>query len=152
MKITLALVLLLAALPLRAQQSDPLKSPACGAALANLQAARQDRSDAARIESLRSQAATTCLGMPDPPARPSRSVQAPIAIPPPQIDVPPVAHSLPAPTLPPPPVAIDRLPVPANCDGTGCWANDGTHLQRVPPTLVGPRGLCTQQGGQLYCP
>ena len=152
MKIICALLLSLALLPVRAQQGDPLKSPACEAALGSLQAARQERAGAARIESLRGQAANTCLGVPDPPARPSRSVQAPITVPPPQIDVPPLARSLPGPALPPPPVAIDRLPAPANCDGTGCWASDGTHLQRVPPNLIGPRGLCTQQGGQLYCP
>jgi hypothetical protein len=152
MKSLCALMLLLTVPASRAQQDDPLKSPACGAALAALQAARQDGGDAARTETLRSQAATTCLGMPDPRARPSRALQAPIAVPPPRIDVPPVARSLPPPTLPPPPVAMERLPAPANCDGTGCWVNDGSHLQRVPPTLVGPQGLCTQQGGQLYCP
>ena len=148
-----ALLLLAAALPLHAQD-DPLKSPACGAALASLQAARTNRADAAHVESLRSQAASTCLGMGSPPARPSRAIQAPMTVPPPQIDVPVAAPSipgLPAITPPPPPVAVERLPVPATCDGNGCWVNDGTHMRQVPPNLMGPNGMCTQQGGQVYC-
>ena len=103
-------VLLAAALPLHAQD-DPLKSQACGAAIASLQAARQGRADAGQVEALRSQAATACLGMGSPPARPSRALQAPIQVPPPQVDVPvavPAIPGLPALTPPPPPVAVDR--------------------------------------------
>jgi len=51
-----------------------------------------------------------------------------------------------------PPVAVDRLPTPAMCDGTGCWTNDGTHLRHVPPNLMGPGGLWSQQAGMGYCP
>jgi hypothetical protein len=149
----LAPLLLAAALPLRAQEADPLKSPACGAAIAQLQSARENHEAADRVETLRSSAASTCLGQPDPPARPSRAMQAPIAVPAPQIE----SSSRPAPiiaapTLPPPPVAIDRPSSPAICDGGGCWANDGTHLRMVPPDLRGPTGLCSYLGGQLYCP
>jgi hypothetical protein len=147
------LLLLAAALPLHAQV-DPLKSPACGAAIASLQAAREGRADAAQVENLRSQAASTCLGMGSPPPRPSRAIQAPITVPPPQIDVPVAAPSIPGlPALsgPPPPVAVERLPVPATCDGNGCWVNDGTHMRQVPPNLMGPNGMCAQQGGQVYC-
>ena len=149
----LPLLLLAAALPLHAQD-DPLKSPACGAAIASLQAAREGRADAGRVEALRSQAATACLGMGSPPARPSRALQAPVQVPPPQVDVPiaaPAIPGLPALTPPPPAVAVDRLPVPATCDGNGCWVNDGTHMRQVPPSLMGPNGMCTQQGGLVYC-
>jgi hypothetical protein len=49
-------------------------------------------------------------------------------------------------------VAIQRAPLPATCDPGGCWTNDGTHLRHVPPSLAGPGGLCTQQGGLVFCP
>jgi len=153
MKIACALLLLVAASASLHAQDDPLKSPACGAALARLQAARSDDSaSAAAVEGLRNAAATTCLGSGTPPARPGRVLQAPVAVPPPQVELPQRVAPVPAPVLPPPPVAIDRPAAPALCDATGCWADDGSHLRQVPPTLVGPRGLCTQRAGQLYCP
>lgn len=150
-KIAPALLLAACACVLHAQE-DPLKSQACGDALAALQAARADKAPAARIESLRSSAEQTCLGSGARPTRPSRVVQAPVHVPPPQIDAPVAAPSLPAPVPPPPPVAIERYPQPAVCDANGCWTNDGTHLQHVLPNLPGPRGLCTTQGGLVYCP
>jgi hypothetical protein len=152
MNIARALLPLLVALRCAAQ--DPLKSTACGTALAQLQAARAQQADASTVESLRAAAANTCLGTATPPTRPRRVLQAPIVVPPPQIDVPAQAAPLqiPLPVPPPPPVAIQRPPSPALCDAGGCWSNDGTHLQQVPPTLIGPRGLCSQQGGVVYCP
>ena len=107
---------------------------------------------AGTVEALRSEAAGTCLGSATPPARPGRVLQPPVVVPPPRIEVPAQAPALPAPVPAPPPVAIQRPPAPALCDAGGCWSSDGTHLQRVPPTLVGPRGLCMQQGGLLVCP
>jgi hypothetical protein len=154
MKIARALLpLLFVALPCAAQE-DPLKSAACGTALARLQAAREQKADAGSVERLRAAAAGTCLGSANPPVRPGRVLQAPVAVPPPQIEVPvqvaPVP--VPVPAAPAPPVAIQRPPVPALCDAGGCWTNDGSHLQQLPPGLIGPRGLCTQQGGLVYCP
>ena len=151
MKFARALLpLLLLALPCAAQD-DPLKSIACGTALAELQAARSTGVDADSVEALRSAAARTCLGTADPPTRPGRVLQAPIVVPPPQVEVPArAAPPLPAPV--PPPVAIQRPPVPALCDAGGCWTSDGTHLRQLTPGLYGPRGLCTQHGGLVYCP
>jgi hypothetical protein len=149
MKIACALLLLVATLPALAQE-DPLKSPACGAALASLQSARQ--AGAGNVEALRSAAAGACLGTATGPSRPSRIAQSPVVVPPPQIDVPQQLAPLPAPMMPPPPVAIGRPPSPATCDAGGCWAADGTHLRYIPPNLAGPSGLCTQQGGAIYCP
>ena len=147
-----ALLLFAAAAPLHAQE-DPLKSPACGAAVAGLQSARAAGEGAARIEALRNAAAATCLGSGAPPTRPGRVVQAPIVVPPPQVEAPSAPRpSPPQAALPPPPVAIPRLPAPAMCDATGCWTNDGTHLRHVPPSLAGPGGLCSQLGGMVYCP
>ncbi|MEJ8835879.1 hypothetical protein [Ramlibacter sp. AN1133] len=152
MKIARALLpLLFAALPCAAQQ-DPLKSEACGSALAQLQAARQQQANTATVEALRSAAAATCLGSGAPPTRPGRVLQAPVVVPPPQIDLPAQAAPLPVPVPAPPPVAIQRPSAPALCDAGGCWSSDGTHLQQLPPGLIGPRGLCTQQGALLYCP
>ena len=151
MKIACALLTLLAAaLPVRAQDGDPLKSPACGAALASLQAARQG--GIAGVDALRSAAASACLGSASVAIRPSRILQAPVTVPPPQIDIPQRVAPVPVPVLPPPPVAIERPPTPATCDAGGCWTNDGTHLRHVPPSLSGPGGVCTQQGGVVFCP
>jgi hypothetical protein len=149
---TLLPLLLVAALPAGAQQEDPLKSAACGAALASLQAARAAQAAPATVEALRSSAASSCLGTATPPSRPGRVLQAPIVVPPPQIEVPARAAPLPAPVLPPAPVAIERAPLPAVCDSLGCWTQDGPQLRRVPPNVIGPRGPCTQQGAQVYCP
>lgn len=150
-RLALSLLLLAAAWPATAQV-DPLKSPACGAALAGLQAARSGSAGAGRVESLRSEAATVCLGAGSVPSRPSRVLQAPISVPPPQIEPTPLPPPLAAPSLPPPPVAFDRPATPALCDPGGCWTNDGTHLRQVPPNLAGPRGLCSTQAGVVYCP
>jgi hypothetical protein len=153
MKIALAFSLAVAVLaPAGAQQADPLKSDTCGAALAQLDAARHAGAAALAVQDLRSAAAGACLGSAVVPTRPSRVLQAPIAVPPPQIEVPPPAAPLPAPVLPPPPVAIQRPAVPATCDAGGCWTNDGTHLRALPPGLAGPQGLCGVQGGMVYCP
>jgi hypothetical protein len=153
MKTTCALLLLLAAaLPLRAQNGDPLKSPGCGAALATLQAARQSAADVKRVEALRRAASEACLGAAVVPTRPARIAQPPVVVPPPQIDAPEHAAPVPVPAMPQPPVAISRPATPATCDPGGCWTSDGTHLRHVPPNLAGPAGLCTQQGGLVYCP
>ena len=146
------MLLLLALLPAfaLAQESDPLKSPECGAAITALQKARE--AHAANVESLRANAATICLGNASLPKRPSRVVQAPIHVPPPIITPPGVSPPMGGPALAPPPAAIQRPSSPAQCDGTSCWVNGGTHLQPLPPNLVGPRGQCIPHGGLVYCP
>jgi len=152
MKTACALLLLSALGCGRAQVGDPLKSDACGAALANLQTSRASGAAPAQVESLRAAAARLCLGTAVHPTRPSRIAQPPIAVPPPQIEVAPQAAPLPPVAMPPPPVAIDRPLSPALCDAGGCWVNDGTHLRQVQPSLVGPRGPCTTAGATVYCP
>lgn len=151
MNIAPALLLLAALLPAAAQDGDPLKSQACGAALADLQAARAAGAGAS-VEARRAAAASACLGSTAVPTRPGRVAQPPVAVPAPQIEVPARAAPLPPAAAPPPPVAIDRPAAPATCDASGCWTNDGTHLRHVPPGQAGPRGLCTQQGGMVVCP
>jgi hypothetical protein len=151
MRTAIALLLLLAGAPLAAQD-DPLKSPACGAALSQLQAARAAGQADANIAQLRGAAATACLGSSATPARPARVLQAPVRVPPPQVEVPQGPAPLPALEPPPPPVAVQRLPAPATCDASGCWTSDGTHLRHVAPSLAGPQGLCTVHGGLVHCP
>ncbi|MBE7368349.1 hypothetical protein [Ramlibacter pallidus] len=134
-----------------AQDDDPLKSPACAAALDTLQAARGN-ANAAGVESARAAAAAACLGTSERSTRPARIAQPPVAVPAPRIEPPQAAAPPPAPRLPPPPVAIERAPSPALCDAGGCWTPDGPRLRHVPPAIAGPQGPCTAQGGTVYCP
>ncbi|WP_295638039.1 hypothetical protein [uncultured Methylibium sp.] len=67
----------------------------------------------------------------------------------------PAARITGAPRPVPAPSAIAPPPSPlvvTGCDATGCWASDGSRLQRLGPDLVGPRGTCTVQGAVLACP
>jgi len=140
------LLLTLLAAPTGAQPGDPLKSPACGDAVAALEAARAAKSG--NVERLRQAAASRCLGTAQPPQRTGRFAQPPIIVPPPVI-VPPARPAQLAPVAPlPPPVALPRAALPAHCDAGGCWVNDGTHLRHLPPAP----GLCTPHGGLVYCP
>jgi hypothetical protein len=75
----------------------------------------------------------------------------------PPIAVPSLAGAAPAVRLPP---ARSALPAPAapgprfitSCDAGGCWADDGSRLDRVGPTLWGRRGACNVQGSVVTCP
>lgn len=146
----LALALSLAGAAAAAQATDPLKSPECGTALATLQAARSRGSS--DTESLRRQAATTCLGSPNPPTRPARVVQAPIVVPPPTIEAPTRRPLPPIPAPPPPAVQVERPPTISSCDAAGCWVTQGSRLQHVTPNLMGPAGLCALAPGAAGCP
>jgi hypothetical protein len=132
-----------------AQASDPLKSAACADALAALQAARAAGGTA---QAQRDQAALACLGGGNTPQRSARVLQAPLVVPAPVITPPAVPPPLAAPQLPPPPVAIGRPPSVTHCDAGGCWGDDGRGLRHIGPNLAGPNGLCTPQGGLVYCP
>lgn len=124
-----------------APTQQPAQQPARGAALA-------------RLESLRQDAARSCLGGSAAARVPQRLAQPPVTVPrvtvnPPRL--PPAPASVaPWPALPPgvvgPPVRVIA------CDATGCWASDGSHLLRAGPSLLGPRGLCSVQGTALHCP
>jgi hypothetical protein len=136
-----------------AQDGDPLKSPACGDAIAALDAARSAKAAPAQVEVLRARAAQTCLGTADPPRRPARVLQPPVAIPPPPLAPPGVAAPQLLVTPPPPPVTITRPPQVTQCDPAGCWVDDGgNRLRHLPPHQVSPRGPCTIVGALVYCP
>lgn len=143
------LAALLCAACLGAHAADPLKSPACGEALAALQAARGDHD----VQPLRQRAAQACLGSASEAGRAPRTLQPPVAVPPPAIVPPSRPPGLVAAPVPPPsPVAVQRPPRVTHCDAGGCWVDDGSGLRQVGPGLAGPAGLCTQQAGVVYCP
>ena len=106
-------------------------------------------------QNLRRRAAQTCLGGSGEMPPSTRTMQAPIVIP-------SIGRSAPYSTAPlrsgatgsPSPTPAPKPPsVVTSCDALGCWANDGTRLNRVgPQQLQGPRGLCTLQGTSLQCP
>lgn len=138
-----------------AQGGDPLDSAACRQALDALRvqedqaragaAGRDRRETAARLEPLRRAAARACLGARgDPPSPPRRLAQPPIDVP----RVPLPRATVPAPAAPPAPVARPPAPpvVVTTCDAAGCWASDGSRLQRFGTNLMGPRGVCSVQG------
>ena len=152
---------------------DPLHSAECQSALQALQAAEsaagsgsptappnEARSRSAPTPNLvaaRRRAAIVCLASrSDAPPQPQRFAQPPFV-------VAPVAGAAtprmnPSTTLPSPPPPPPQLNTPAaptsilSCDVVGCWANDGSRLNRVGPNLWGSRGACTVQGTLLHCP
>lgn len=187
------------------QPADPLRSDACRAALARLDAheatqsppreapgsaehggsggaspsaARRPENAAARARLVRAReaAAQACLGPVKPMPAPGRAgiatPGAPVVVPP--AAAPPVRPAIgpdgvlvPGPTSTPPqtpslaPTAKPTPPAPqptrrplvtTSCDPAGCWADDGSRLQRFGNQLVGPRGVCTVTGSVLNCP
>ena len=144
-----------------AQGGDSLDSAACRQALdalrvredqARAEAAGRDRREiAARLEPLRHAAARACLGARgDPPPAPQGLARPPVDVP----RVPLPRATVPAPAAPPAPVAKPPGPpvVVTTCDAAGCWASDGSRLQRFGTNLMGPRGVCSVQGVVLSCP
>lgn len=113
--------------------------------------------EAARLQASKQAAARACLGVDAGVyTAPPRAAQAPLSLLPaqppsaaPSLRAPP---SLPTPTPSP---AMTRPMLPAtitHCDAAGCWASDGSRLQRSGLGLLGPRGFCTQTAGVLNCP
>jgi hypothetical protein len=145
---------------------DPLHAPDCRHALAALEAQEaaadatwRDRAasgthdgaaPSAELQAARRLAARNCLanGADAPPS--ARSIQAPIVVAPVASPRPmrgPLAH------LPPPvPAPAERPYAVTACDPGGCWANDGSRLNRVGPNLWGAHGICTLHGTLLQCP
>ena len=152
--------------------ADPLQSAECRRALDALQAQeataaraapRPDGSAADRhpaapnpaYASARRQAAVACLASrADPPPQPQRLAQPPVVVAPltavrPMQAPLPSSRQSPVPALPPP---AEPPHFVLSCDAAGCWANDGSRLNRVGPNLWGSRGACALQGTLLQCP
>ncbi|MEO8311034.1 MAG: hypothetical protein ABI520_07685 [Caldimonas sp.] len=110
----------------------------------------------AKWTAARREAATACLATrADPPLPPQRLVRpppiavAPVAVAPASA---PTAMSVRAMPLAPAARPADRPYAITSCDPGGCWANDGSRLNRVGPDLWGPRGICIVQGTLVQCP
>jgi hypothetical protein len=164
-----ALTVALAASAVVAQEGDRLQSADCRKALDALQtqeaaAAASPRSSSqvegreggsvhAGLKAARHRAAIACLGgRADSPAPSGRLAQPPMSVAPIKYapaPSPPESPSGPALALP---KKVEPLTVVTACDSAGCWASDGSRLQRVGPNLLGPRGLCSVQGMLLHCP
>jgi len=155
---------------------DPLESAECRRALATLNAeeaavagsahagggvsANDRRLIDARLAPARRQAARACLARRADPAtlsierlvRPTPVATPPLTVGPASSPAPMAATARAAPLVPPPPSPADKPYAITACDAGGCWANDGSRLNRVGPTLWGPRGICSVQGSLLQCP
>ena len=151
---------------------DPLQSADCRRALDSLQTqetiagidaqasertgVRPPAVPVTALLAARQRAAQSCLAShADVPARPQRFGQPPVAVSP--IAISPLATA-PAPRTPLPIGRVETAPQRAapwyvlSCDAAGCWANDGSRLNRAGPNLQGSRGLCTLRGTLLQCP
>jgi hypothetical protein len=159
-----------------AGDSDPLATPACQAARAELDQARSDlrppgpsRQQADRLDRARREAGRACLGESDADRRSRRSPVPPVHVAPvvrgtpadtPTQTAPPAMRGL-APSLPAPEQSSaaapgSATPAPPNpvvtaCDAQGCWDSNGRRLDRAGPLLLGPAGVCTLAGSQLNC-
>lgn len=155
---TLAMLLASSAAP---AQMDPLRAPACLAALEALGKA-EDAAAAAKaagsppagpgsaLTAARRRVGAACLGSAEltpPPARIRQPLAVESSVPLP--DIPPRRMGLPGALAP----AVPARPLVtlSGCDPAGCWASDGTRLQRQGPLLLGPRGYCRTLGAVLSC-
>jgi hypothetical protein len=171
MKPAVPLLALLLACGLGAAAADPLHSPACRSALASLSSAENEaissRGAAAsanaagttgtshRIGTARRAVLRDCLGtdadLGPPPAR----ARAPVAVDSALSARPWATPGAAAPSRTPPlptPLPMRPLLTITGCDPAGCWASDGSRLQRQGTLLLGPRGYCSAVGGVLNCP
>jgi hypothetical protein len=160
-----------------AASGDPLHAPGCERALAALQTVERSASaplgDGARsvaraastsaagraapsldprLVAARRDAARECLAAREDPPRAGRLAEPPVAVPPVAGAGVPQAPAT-APTTAPARIAPVQPPVAiTSCDTGGCWTSDGARLQRLGPTLWGPRGACSVVGAVVQCP
>lgn len=114
--------------------------------------AQRQRAATARLQPLRVRVADACLGGLTTSPPPSQRT---LVVPPPAMRSALPAPRVPAPAVPPVAVPSPRVQPPVtvtSCNGAVCIASDGSTLTRMGPTLVGPRGQCTVQGGFVRCP
>ena len=159
-----------------AASGDPLESAECQRALAALsseEAAVAESSHAsgalsandlrlidARLAPTRRRAARACLARRTDPAslpaerlvRPPPLVAAPLAVSPAASQPATAATTARVAPLVPPAAPAEKPYAITSCDSSGCWANDGSRLNRVGPNLWSPRGICTVQGSLLQFP
>lgn len=148
---------------------DPLQSADCRQALESLQVqeaaalaspwangpsdGRGQRAPDARLQASRRNAAAACLASrDDPPPAPQHLAQPPIVVAPITVARPTAPPALRIEPMTPLPKPVDRPRFTMSCDAAGCWADDGSRLNRVGPNLWGSRGVCTVVGTLLQCP
>jgi hypothetical protein len=142
------------ALRAQASETDPLSSSECAAARGELEKVLSEPGRKARDERLlraRQQVVAACLGSESGGRERSGAPQPAQVVPPVLPPVRPAPPPLPTIAPAPPPVAVPRAAI-TTCDPAGCWDSEGRRLNNMGPLLVGPRGLCTLQGGVLNCP
>jgi hypothetical protein len=157
-----AIVLLLAAIAgtcawAQAPAVDPLSSIECLAARDELDKALSDRAPsrearAKRLAQARQRTAAVCLGRDSGTRERTGAPQPAQVVPPAAVTVPPRPPPMPTVAAPRPPVSTPRAAAITTCDPAGCWDSEGRRLNNAGPLLMGPRGLCTMQGGLLNCP
>jgi hypothetical protein len=174
-RVAVLLAAIAAPIAATAAPGDPLESAECRRALAVLGAEESAVAEASRasggvtandrrlidatLAPLRRGAARACLARRADPAtlasqpllRPPPIATTPLAVAPPSSPALTVATPRAAP-LAPFLSALERPYAITSCDAGGCWANDGSRLNRVGPNLWGPHGICTLQGSLVQCP
>jgi len=149
-------------------EGDPLQAPECRQALAALQEqeaaaasapganVRPQRGEVRaidpRLDAARRRAARSCLASRADPPVAGRLAQPPIPVPPIAAVRPPLPSTAPGVALPARPPGPAPLVSITSCDAAGCWASDGSRLNRVGPTLWGSHGACSVQGSVVQCP
>jgi hypothetical protein len=111
--------------------------------------------NAAALKPWRDRAARDCLGAGPATVAPTRTAQPAVTVPSVTAGRPitaPTAPSSPATSSPVLPPRTEPMLTVVGCDAAGCWASDGSRLNRVGPNLVGPRGNCSLEGAVLRCP
>ncbi|MED5622368.1 hypothetical protein [Ideonella sp. BN130291] len=147
--------------------ADPLHTVECRDALNALQveeeratasaasAPRQPPRPGSAVDKARHRAARACLRSQADPPPAGRMAQPAVSVPStslPSAALPPMPRPA-VPATPAPPVAMPPPPtVVTHCDAGGCWASDGSRVNRIGSTVVGPRGACTPMGATLVCP
>jgi hypothetical protein len=138
-------------------RTDPLHSPECANAREALEAtlaepAQTHRDHPERLAHARKEVVDLCLGrMRGHPQR-TGAPDPPIAVPAPVIELPRAVQAPPSVAVPAPSPVVPRTAAITACDAAGCWDSNGQRLNSVGPLLLGPRGVCVQQAGQVTCP
>ena len=132
--------------------TDLMRTPECLVARKQLEQVLDTGGPRDRLDEVRQQAAQKCLGLKAAPLPENRFLPPPVSVEPIRLrSEPSLSMATPAtPSLPP--VAVPRPPVITICDAAGCWDAAGARYNQQGPLLLGPHGICTQQGGSMNCP
>lgn len=167
-RLPFVLAIAIAAVASSAERPDPTKSPECLCALDRLNAIEEEvaaaRSSAplkesynakasTRLNATRKNASRICLGGSGDPPPLARPAALPTDLAPPLTTSPGLRpQASPSSVVVPNFKRVEQPVSVTSCDPGGCWASDGTRLQRVGPNLLGPQGFCTTQGALVHCP